>query len=178
MISLFFRALNDASVIMRGVLASSTTLADLLTLAPGVYQINYNFAWMPTGATYYGTLVSYVSGSGYGVIKYTDTTGKTWLRHHTTVSWHNNDWIAEVLDYHTWTANVNMNELKTTQIIWLSTNITNGPISGNLWAPCLVIGQAGSPSDTARQIVLRDVGISYRACQSGTWGAWKTVTIS
>ena len=96
------KALNDASVNMKGTLASTTTEAQLLTLAPGVYQVWYAFTWLPKGAANYGTLISYMSGTSsasYGVLEYTDTNGSVWFRHHTRAEWHDTSWKCKAPRY-------------------------------------------------------------------------------
>lgn len=96
------KALNDASVNMKGTLPSSTTEAQLLTLAPGVYQVWTAFTWLPKGAANYGTLISYVSGTAsgsYGVLEYTDTNGSVWFRHHTRAEWHDTSWKCKAPRY-------------------------------------------------------------------------------
>lgn len=87
---------------MKGTLPSSTTEAQLLTLAPGVYQVWNDFSWLPKGAAHYGTLISYVSGTisaSYGVLEYTDTNGSVWFRHHTRAEWHDTSWKCKAPRY-------------------------------------------------------------------------------
>lgn len=95
-------SLNDASVNMKGTLPSSTTEAQLLTLAPGVYQVWTAFTWLPKGAANYGTLISYMSNTAsgsYGVLEYTDTNGSVWFRHHTRAEWHDTSWKCKAPRY-------------------------------------------------------------------------------
>lgn len=94
--------LNDSSVTMKGTLASTTTETQLLTLAPGVYSVWYDFSWLPKGAWKYGTLISYMSGTVsdyYGVLEYTDTNGSVWFRHHTRAEWHDKSWKCKTPRY-------------------------------------------------------------------------------
>lgn len=69
----------------------------MLTLSSGVYQVNYNFSWLPSSVVKYGTLFAIRTGntsSTYGYILYVDTNGRVIIRHHNTNNWHEGGWYG------------------------------------------------------------------------------------
>ena len=129
-------SLNDAlgtTLKSSNALPTSTTLANLITLAPGIYQVSYEFSWIPSGAKSYGTLLSVQTGIGYGYVAYTDTDGKQYIRHHNVSAWQT-DWIGTnptILDFSVSPANTGAFQINSS---------SNNLINYNNFINCYVIG--------------------------------------
>ena len=71
-----------------------------------------------------------------------------------------------------WISDVDLNSIEGNGIFFLSTNISNAPLSNTVWAIMIQIQRDNR--DAIRQIILCD-NVHYRKYQDTGWQSWMTL---